>query len=124
MPDIKCIIGGVLYFAEMCEITDPELAERHAVALKKMKIKGGAFSQVQPIVECFEKKSRKQYPIGNARLFLLAYYDRQTPAVNIEPHLISRVVGNIAAGMVASGAWNAVYVYDKTSDKVMWVHEV
>jgi hypothetical protein len=73
-------------------------------------------------VDAFQSKSQKTYDTGGAPLFLLAYYDKQYPADSIDPELIPREVGGIAARMVASGVWKQVWVYDSWGKRILWRH--
>jgi len=53
---------------------------------------------------------------------LLAYYDKQYPAVSVEPDLIPQTMGQVAADMVASGVWSCVWVYDRWNHQVLWTY--
>jgi hypothetical protein len=121
-PDIRYTIGGVERWAELVEITDEDLAERHMTSLKTMKITGGAFSQREPLERSIRKKAGKAYQTKGSRLDLVAYYDKQFPAVSVEPDLIPQSFGPIAQEMVASGVWTRVWVYDRWSNKILWSH--
>jgi len=121
-PDIAFTLGGQRHYAELVEITDQDLARRHSAAVKTGAITAGAFSQVTPLVDAFQGKSQKTYQTGGAPLMLLAYYDKQYPAESVDPGLIPREVGDIAAQMVASGVWKKVWVYDSWNKRVLWCH--
>src|SRR5262245_52002065 len=119
-PDVEFILAGQQHFAELVEITDEGLARRHSIGVKTGAMIPGAFSQAVPLVDAFQGKSKKTYATGGAPLFLLAYYDKQYPADSIDPDLIPREVGAIAAAMVGSGVWKAVWVYDSWNKRVLW----
>jgi hypothetical protein len=121
-PDIEFILSGSRGFAELVEVTDPYLARRHSMSLKQHKITGGCFSQVVPLVYAFRSKSQKTYATDGAPLMLLAYYDKQYPADSVDPDLIPREVGGVAADMVASGVWAMTWVYDSWRKRVLWVY--
>ncbi|MHB8735136.1 MAG: hypothetical protein ACYC6M_07530 [Terriglobales bacterium] len=121
-PDIAFSIHGQQHFAELVEITDQQLARRHMISLKEHRITGGAFSQKQPLAGAFTSKSQKSYATNGAPLMLLAYYDKQYPADSVEPDLIPRQIGGIAAAMIASGVWSRIWVYTRWQKKVIWVY--
>jgi len=121
-PDIEFMLAGQQHFAELVEITDEDLARRHSIAVKTGAMTAGAFSPATPLVDAFQGKSQKRYSTGGAPLILLAYYDKQYPADSIDPGLIPREVGAIAAEMVASGGWKQVWVYDSWKKRVLWCH--
>ena len=121
-PDIAFTVDGKRRFAELVEITDQELAEKVSVSLKTGRITGGAFSQAAPLVAAFQSKSAKTYLTHGAALLLLAYYDKQYPAHSVDPDLIPRSVGAIAARMVDSEVWQRSWVYDSWQKRVLWVY--
>jgi hypothetical protein len=121
-PDIAFALDGQFHFVELVEITDESLARRHSIALQKAVVIGGAFSQVVPLVDAFRRKSDKRYATRGAPLWLLAYYDKQFPAVSFDPQLIVREVGSMAAEMVESGIWQKVWVYDSWRQRILWVY--
>lgn len=121
-PDIEFALAGERHLAELVEITDQDLARKHSISIKTGAITGGAFSQVTPLVDAFRSKSGKTYQTRGAPLILLAYYDKQYPADSIDPGLIPREVGGIAAQMVASGVWKQVWVYDSWNKRILWRH--
>lgn len=119
-PDIRFSVGGVQRWAELVEITDQELARRHMTSLKTGATTGGFFSQAIPLERAVRLKALKTYETQGSPLGLVAYYDKQFPAVEVEPNLIPRTIGDLAAQMVASGAWANVWVYDNWSKAVLW----
>ena len=119
-PDIRFSIGGVQCWAELVEITDEDLARRQTISLKTGAITGGSFSQSVPLERAVRLKAMKKYETKGSPLGLLAYYDKQFPAVEVEPDLIPRIIGDLAAQMVASGAWANVWVYDNWRKAVLW----
>jgi hypothetical protein len=121
-PDVRFTVGGVERWAELVEITDQDLARNHMTSLKTMTIKGGWFSQRVPLARSIQNKSAKTYQTNGSRLDLLAYYDKQFPAVSVEPDLIPQMMGDAAAEMVASGIWTQVWVFDDWSKSVLWTY--
>ena len=121
-PDIVFTIRGETHYAELVEITDRDLAERWSRSMKTNKIVGGFYSQDRPLTTALESKVRKSYATNGAPLLLLAYYDKQFPADSVDPDLIPRTVGDIAARMVSSGVWQRIWVYDSWKTRVLWVH--
>ena len=121
-PDIRFTVAGVERWAELVEITDQDLAENHMKSLKTGAITGGAFSQRVPLERSIRSKAAKSYETNGSRLDLLAYYDKQFPAISIEPDLIPQAIGQVAAEMVASGVWTRVWVYDTWSKKILWAY--
>lgn len=119
-PDIRYSAGGVECWAELVEIADEELARRHMTSLKTGAITGGCFSQAIPLERAVRLKALKTYETKGAPLGLVAYYDKQFPAIKVEPDLIPSTIGDLAAQMVASGAWANVWVYDSWSKAVLW----
>ena len=109
-------------WAELVEITDQSLAKGHMTSLKTMTINGGFFSQRVPLIRSIESKSTKTYQTNGSRLDLVAYYDKQFPAVSVEPDLIPRLMGEVAPRMIASGVWTQVWFYDTWSKSVLWTH--
>ena len=121
-PDIRFAVRGVERWAELIEITDQDLARNHMTSLKTGMITGGAFSQRVPLERSIQHKAAKTYKTNGSRLDLLAYYDKQFPAISVEPDLIPQAIAHLAADMVASGVWTRVWVYDRWSKGVLWVH--
>ena len=121
-PDIRFTVGGVERWAELVEITDQDLARDHMASLKTGEITGGAFSQRVPLERSIKSKAAKTYATNGARLDLLAYYDKQYPAVSVEPDLIPQAMGQSAADMVAAGVWSRVWVYDGWNRRVLWTY--
>lgn len=118
-PDISCRIAGELHYFELAEVTDEGLARRLSIALKEMRITGGALSQRRPLVKAFTDKALKQYLADDGVLELLAYYDKQYPYTP-DPTLIPREIGSIANSMVSSGSWARVWVYNDWKKEILW----
>ncbi len=121
-PDIRFTVEAVERWAELVEITDQDLARRHMESLKTMTITGGFYSQSVPIARSIQNKSTKGYETNGSRLDLVAYYDKQFPAVSVEPDLIPNLMGDLAAAMVASAVWTQVWVYDGWSKSILWTY--
>lgn len=121
-PDIRFSVGGVERWAELVEITDQDLARNHIKSLKTGEITGGFFSQRVPLERSIKSKSTKTYATNGAPLDLLAYYDKQFPAIGVEPDLIPQAMGQTAADMIASGVWSHVWVYDRWKRRILWVY--
>jgi hypothetical protein len=121
-PDIRYTISGVIGWFELVEITDEGLARNHMTSLKTGAITGGAFSQRSPLERSMRTKAGKTYETNGTRLDLLAYYDKQYPAVSVEPDLIPETMAPIASEMVTSGAWSRVWVYDSWSRRILWLY--
>jgi hypothetical protein len=121
-PDIRFTVRGVERWADLVEITEQDLTRNHMTSLKTMRITGGWFSQRVPLARSIQNKSAKTYRTNGSRLDLLAYYDKQTPAVSVEPDLIPQMLGDVAADMAASGVWTQVWVYDRSSKSVLWTY--
>jgi hypothetical protein len=98
-PDIRFTVGGVERWFELVEITDQDLARNHMQSLKT-----GAIERV-PLERSIGSKAAKAYATNGSRLDLLAHYDKQYPAVSVEPELIPQTMGLVAADMIASGVW-------------------
>ena len=121
-PDVAFKIRGERHYAELVEITDQQLAQKHMISVKEHKITGGFFSQTKPLIRAFESKRGKSYVTSGVPLMLLAYYDKQESADEVEPDLISNSIGGIAEGMVASGVWQRVWIYTRWRQKVIWAY--
>ena len=121
-PDIRFTVADVERWTELVEITDQDLAGNHMTSLKTGAITVGAFSQRLPLERSIRNKAAKSYETDGSRLDLLAYYDKQYPAISVEPDLIPQAIGQVAAQMVASGVWTRVWVYDTWSKRVLWVY--
>ena len=121
-PDILFSTSGQAACVELVEITDQGLAKNHMKSLKTGRVSGGFFSQEQPLETALFGKARKTYRTQGAPLDLVAYYDKQFPAVSVEPDLIQNTIGAVAAGMVDSGVWRRIWVYDSWSKSILWVH--
>ncbi len=121
-PDIRFTIAGAERWVELLKITDEDLAKSHMKSLKTRTITGGAFSQRVPLERSIRSKAAKSYDTNGSRLDLLAYYDKQFPAVSVEPDLIPEAIGDVAGEMVASGVWTRVWVYDTWSKRVLWTY--
>jgi hypothetical protein len=121
-PDIRFTVGGLEHWAELVEITDQDLARRHMNSLGNGAITGGFFSQSRPLERSIRRKAGKAYATNDSRLDLLAYYDKQYPAVTVEPDLIPQTMGHVATDMIASGIWSCVWVYDRWNREVLWVY--
>jgi hypothetical protein len=121
-PDIRFTVAGVERWAELVEITGQDLAKNHMISIKTGAITGGAFSQRVPLERSIQSKAAKSYETNGSRLDLLAYYDKQFPAVSVEPDLIPQAIGQVVATMVASGVWTRVWVYDTWKKRVLWVY--
>jgi len=119
-PDIRFSVQGVQHWAELVEITDQDLARGHMTSLKTGAITGGFFSQEVPLERAVRLKAVKTYETRGSPLHLVAYYDKQFPAIEVEPDLIPRMIGDLAAQMVTSGVWTNVWVYDNWSKAVVW----
>jgi hypothetical protein len=120
-PDIRYTVAGVERWAELVEITDQDLAKNHMMAVKTGAITGGAFSQRAPLERSILSKAAKSYNTNGSRLDLVAYYDKQFPAVSVEPDLIPQAIGHMATEMLASGVWTRIWVYDTWKKTVLWV---
>jgi hypothetical protein len=119
-PDIRFTVCGVEHWTELVEITDQDLARRQMTSLKTGIVAGGFFSQRTPLERSIRSKAAKTYMTNGSRLDLLAYYDKQYPAVSVEPDLIQQTMGKVAADMIASGVWSRVWVYDGWNRQVLW----
>lgn len=121
-PDIRFTVAGVEQWAELVVITDQDLAKNHMKSIKTRAITGGAFSQRVPLERSTRRKAARSHETNGSRLDLLAYYDKQSPAISVEPDLIPQAIGQVAAEMVASGVWTRVWVYDTWGIRVLWAH--
>ena len=119
-PDIRFSVNGRIHYAELGEITDQDLARRVVLSLRTGTSRGGFYSQELPLARLFRSKNEKTYDVGDAPLWLLAHYDKQYPAVEVDPDLIPRTVGDVAAQMVQSGVWAKLWVYDGWGKQVLW----
>jgi len=118
-PDIACTVAGTATEFELVEITDESLAANVARSIKTGEVTGGAFSQHEPLIHAFASKQRKTYERAGS-LQLLAYYDKQYPWSYADPTFIDEVVGEIARGMVSSGTWSHLWVYDTWKHQLLW----
>jgi hypothetical protein len=121
-PDIRFTVAGRERWAELVEITDEDLASNHMKSIKTGAITGGCFSQRVPLERSIRLKAEKTYATNGSRLDLVAYYDKQFPAVSVEPDLIPRTFGPVAVEMIASGHWTRVWVYDRWSNAIVWAY--
>jgi hypothetical protein len=106
----------------LVEITDQDLAGRHMKSLKTGAITGGFFSQSAPLERSVRSKAVKTYQTNGSPLDLVAYYDKQFPAVSVELDMIPRSIAQMATGMIDSWTWTRVWVYDTWSRSILWVH--
>jgi hypothetical protein len=110
-PDIRFTVRGVERWAVLVEITDEDLAARHLSSLKTGVVTGGAYSQRKPLERSIRAKATRAYRTNGSRLDLLAYYDKQAPAVCVDPDLFPQAIGAEVATMLESGIWTQVWVY-------------
>jgi len=120
-PDIRFTVRGVERWAELVEITDQDLAQKHMLSLKTGVVTGGFFSQQVPLERSIASKAQKVYATNGSPLDLVAHYDKQYLPDSVEPGLIPQTMRPVAASMIASGLWTRVWVYDGWNKRVLWV---
>ncbi|MGH9967299.1 MAG: hypothetical protein ACREBG_05635 [Pyrinomonadaceae bacterium] len=121
-PDLSCTISGSRHYCELTEITDEDLAKNVNINLKTRETTGGPYSDDTPLLKAFSgkaAKARKSYPIFNGKLELLAYYDKQRPAYDLQPATKVQLYW-LTQDMVLFGVWSRLWIYDTRNKKVLW----
>jgi hypothetical protein len=116
-PDIRCTISGQLYWFELGQIIDGEVAEK--INPKRRRIGGGfSFSQERPLIDIAKKKVLKAYKTQGAPVDLILHFDLRLGTKGIVGPLIEKLAGPLNS-LVTKGPFARVWVYDDWTKKVV-----